>query len=187
MSDALQITATEVTATFYGCRDRMRQRSMSWLRRNGVSISAMCEPDPIGAANIVQVGGYFDFCCVAEGGSSAFIFLARDDLGQAADIVAWQPGSDRVLAWLDAVAVLGEDDVHQPMLEFDGHLPVWRSPLGWLSHGRRGVVIVNPVKASYRLEGRTLVAEDDAHRALLRGMLQRTPNILVAKYRREAV
>jgi hypothetical protein len=173
------ISASEISETFYQL-GRLDQRSMNWLRSKGVPVSAMCEPDPILLCRIVMTGAFFDIVNLDEDGEGAFIFLARDVLDEAADIIAWQPRYEKLLTWLGTIGAIGEADRVSPALEFEGALPVWRTPLNWLRHGRRGVVIVDPPKAAYRLEGRSLLAEDAAHGIELRNSLARPmPRILI--------
>lgn len=55
-------------------------------------------------------------------------------------------------------------------------IPVHRSPLGWLRHDRRGIVIVDWEIAPFGLNGLLLKAEDEDHREeLQRGGGEGTP------------
>jgi hypothetical protein len=78
-----------------------------------------------------------------QGAISAFLFLARDEDGEPADLVAWAPSVNRLAAWFGAVALLGAEDLWAPRLTKERALPVFEAPLGWLRAGREGVVVIS--------------------------------------------
>jgi hypothetical protein len=45
-----------------------------------------------------------------RGAISAFLFLARDEGGEPADLV-WAPRENRLAAWFDPVGLLGAEDL----------------------------------------------------------------------------
>src|SRR3712207_6306443 len=77
-------------------------------------------------------------------GVRALLFLIADGHGVARDIVAWTPQDGRVATWLNRAWALGEEAVFAPRLSSQGELPIWRTPLGWLTAGRKGLCLVRP-------------------------------------------
>jgi hypothetical protein len=72
----------------------------------------------------------FDFADdVCEDGVDALIFLARDDLGDPCDLVAWTSSRRKLASWFGAAALLGADDILAPRLTPEGALPIHRTPL----------------------------------------------------------
>src|SRR5580658_363337 len=87
----------------------------------------------------------FDFAAAGEEGAiSALIFLAYDEFGDPADLVAWDPQQERIGAWFGAVALLGEENLWGPRLAKGGALSVFESPLAWLRDWREGVIVIDP-------------------------------------------
>ncbi len=127
----------------------------------------------------------FDFAeeVGGEGAISGLVFLALDELGEPADLVAWAPRENHLAAWFGTVALLGAEDLCAPRLTKEGALPVFESPLGWLRAGREGVVVIEPRGAAPPLRlAEPLVAESIEHGEKLRCMLKvKPPRIFVAK------
>jgi hypothetical protein len=127
--------------------------SLAWLKRLkelGVSVDALCEPELPGQAQVVMHDGFlFDFADEADGTPvDAVSFLARDEEGEPADIVAWEPRSKRLAAWYGAVSLLGMENVFGPRLDLHNALEVFRDPVHWLGAERQGVVVVHPQQAA---------------------------------------
>jgi hypothetical protein len=126
----------------------------------------------------------FDFAAVGEEGAiSALIFLAYDERGEPADLVAWVPEQKLIGAWFGAVALLGAENLWAPRLTREGALDVFESPFEWLCSGRTGVVIVNPPRAAPLLRiAEPLAAESVEHgRRLDKLLTARKPRILVPR------
>jgi hypothetical protein len=125
-----------------------------WIKRLkavGVSVDALCEPElPACAAIVLNADRTFDFGEEASGeqATEAMLFLARDEEGDPADIVAWEPRSKRLAAWSGAVALLGAENLLGPRLDPHNALEVFASPIDWLIAERLGVVIVDPTGAA---------------------------------------
>jgi hypothetical protein len=119
----------------------------------------------------------------AEGAASALLFLARDEDGESADLVAWAQQEKRLAAWFGASPLLGADDLWAPRLNEKAALAVFESPLDWLQNGRDGVVVVDPCGAAPLLRlAEPLIAQSVERGQRLRRMLeQRPPRVYVAK------
>jgi hypothetical protein len=118
-----------------------------------------------------------------ERAAAAFIFLARDELGDPCDLVAWEPVSARVAAWYGRPSLLGLENLWTPRIAYDGALVIFETPLEWLKAGRQGVVIVNPERAAPLLrEAEHLCAPSEKYGRYLRSILTaRPPRIVVPK------
>jgi hypothetical protein len=127
---------------------------LSWIRRLkalGVSAESLAEPELPASGDVVFFDDhFFDFADEAHGGQSseAMLLLARDDLDDPCDIVAWEPRTKRVAAWCSALPLLGMEQLPAPRLDPHGALKVFADPAEWLLHERDGVVIVNPERAA---------------------------------------
>jgi hypothetical protein len=108
-------------------------------------------------------------------GERALLFLVKDSGGAPLDIVAWKPSTGRIGSWLGYAWGLGEGTIYKPRLESEA-LPVWRSPLGWLRAGRRGVVLLKPqLAAPFLRDAEPLLAEDVEHGTELEKQLTIAP------------
>ena len=143
-------------------------------------------PELLACATLVSTAKrtQFDFAEEVgdEGAISAFLFLARDEDGEPADLVAWAPRENRLAAWFGTVALLGAEDLWAPRLTKERALPVFETPLGWLRAGREGVVVIDRRGAAPPLRlAEPLVAELIEHGEKLRCMLKvQPPRIFVA-------
>ena len=150
--------------------------AIDWLLRNGVPSPAIVCPDLPRRAQAVFHPDLplFDFAeDVGEEGVEALAFLARDDLGDPSDIVAW------------SCRVLGEDEILAPRLTPEAALSIHRTPLEWLRSGREGVVVLSAERAAIALRDvGPLVAEDAEHGRELRKIFRRRePQIFVPETR----
>jgi hypothetical protein len=159
---------------------------IKFLRGKGISADALAEPDLPAFANVTfdDDRPLFDFADEAgdDVAASALIFLARDDEGEPADLVAWSLQAKRLVAWYGAVAVLGEDYLAGPRLEEGLH--VCADPLEWLHAERCGVVILDAGRARWRLAGEPLIVTATPFGRRLRGALRLPePRIFVERRR----
>jgi hypothetical protein len=118
-----------------------------------------------------------------ESAAAAFIFLARNELGEPCDLIAWQPVFARVAAWYGRASLLGLESLWAPRIAFDGALAIFETPLEWLTAGRQGVIIVNPERAAPLLrEAEHLRAPNEKYGLYLRSLVTaRPPRIVVPK------
>jgi hypothetical protein len=131
--------------------DPPKIETLKRLREKGVSVDALCEPELIARAEVVFLPDRpgFDFAVDVGGddGVSACIFLARDDLGEPCDLVAWEPQARRLAAWYGSAALLGAENIYGPRLDRENTLSVFETPFEWLLNDRDGVVIIDPLCA----------------------------------------
>jgi hypothetical protein len=110
-----------------------------------------------------------------DAGMAAAVLTVLDHNGIVADLVAW-PGDrpDKFAPALGHVAVLGADQIDDGE-SHDGGLRVWRTPLTWLQHRCRGVVILDQHVVPLCLAGALgpLVGEDVQHARELTRLLRR--------------
>ena len=104
------------------------------------------------------------------GGVPALLLMVRDRFGEVWDVIAWPVARPDKWARLTGKAIiLGEDAFHQPE---DGPVAAYRTPLGWLASGGRGVCVLDPTYAWKTLRtGPPLSGEDLAHAKELQAML----------------
>lgn len=129
-------------------------------------------------------GGRFDFAADLRGADveavAAYTVLARDEGGDALDVVAWHPRTARVATWLGAIGLLGLD--RPCAATVDDPLIVFPEPASWLAARRGGVVVVSERLArGDLLAAGSIQAADVAHGEALETMLRkvRLPRILV--------
>ncbi|HEV2559664.1 MAG TPA: hypothetical protein VGU45_13625 [Microvirga sp.] len=125
--------------------------------------------NPLRRHSIVPCGRLFEFARDAkpnERTDAALTLLVIGSCGTPIDIVAFRPKPYRHLCLLGRAAVIGEHQVLRPLLSRG--LRVHRTILGYLAHGRRGIVILNPAPAALMLHGIHLIPEDPQHRDELR-------------------
>jgi hypothetical protein len=90
--------------------------------------------------------GLFDFTRDVSDENAVNIFtIGVIGIDGLIDLVAWAPKTGgRIALWLGRGFALGEAQIFGPHLE---PFPIWRSPLGWLKAGRRGIVSLRPSAA----------------------------------------
>ncbi len=142
---------------------RLRQREIDRFAEFGIRALDLGNPWPVLADRVVFEGDFFVFDDdVGEKGEPAFTFAVISNAGFI-DIVAWQPETHRHAVWCGQGFALGERQIHHPNPLIPG-LPVFRSAMGWLRGGRRGIVIVRAEFAKLVLAAvPLLVAEDKQH------------------------
>ena len=109
---------------------------------------------------------------------AALIVLALDVYGDPVDLVAFHGGPTSFSgSWLGRVGMLGEDNLWRARDVLDVHA----TPLDWLRAERRGVCVVDPVRAAPALrDAGTLEVGSQAERRRLADMLTlRLPDIRV--------
>jgi hypothetical protein len=126
--------------------------SIPWLKRLkqlGVSVDALCEPELPAQARVVMHGDCFEFAAhdPDEQAVDALVFLARDDAGEPADLVAWSPKSDRLAAWW-GIPMLGMECLGDWRIDPNGAIEVFDDPLKWLVAERNGLVVVSFANAA---------------------------------------
>ena len=128
--------------------ERIRLSEMANLFRRSISALTLSTPEFPARARVARVEGnpWFDFADEVDDDrpiESALAFLARDELGEPSDLVAWSPTSDRVASWLWCAPVLGLETLWMPRIADNGALPVYSSAWSWLRQGRDGLLIVD--------------------------------------------
>jgi hypothetical protein len=162
----------------------LRQREIDRFAECGIKALDLGHPWPVLADRVVFEGYFFVFADdVGERGEAAFTFIVISNAGFI-DIVAWHPQTNRLASWLGNGFALGERQIQHPNPLIPG-LPVFRSPIGWLRGGRRGIVIARADFASAVLASvPVLVAEDEQHQRDLQEVFpvgRDRPNIIVSQ------
>jgi hypothetical protein len=101
----------------------------------------------------------------------AVIIPCRDEFGRTVDLVAWVIDTGTLATWRGEAAILGEDHLDSPRIEHDG-IRIYPGPLDWLHAGRRGAVIIDAMRARWRLAEDRLVVNDADFGRRLRSMLR---------------
>jgi hypothetical protein len=156
---------------------------LHWLIAQGATPLALASPFPIAMTRAVFDGsGRYSPNAL---GATAIVLPVIDS--ELIDAAAWSPVSGEIGTRLGIGACLGASQIGVDGLGTTGPaLPIWRSPLGWLRAGRRGVVVVDAELAGPRLAGLTIEAEDSEHAHDLRKMLRvPPPTIIVAAAERQ--
>jgi hypothetical protein len=155
-----------------------------WFLRQGVLSSSLVYPELPRRARVVFSKDLplFDFS--DEDGErvvQAVVFLARDQDGEIADLVAWSPSPPRLASWQGATALLGAEEILAPRLTQEAALWVHMTPLDWLKSDREGVVIIDPTRAYLALRdfGPFFAHCDDQALELLKLFKPREPRIYV--------
>jgi len=160
------------------------QAAIDWFARQGVTaLGGLATKMWTGAFDFVLIddvvfldGGAFEFARHTDKAEPepACTILARDMCGDAYDVVAWAANANRIARWLGRASLLGEDELYAPRL-LDG-LPVHAGPLEWLQARRRGVVILNKLRAAPLLrDAGPLLVPSAEHGRVLHKMLQTPP------------
>ena len=156
----------------------------AWLRGEGVDVAqALNIAGQIIEHTITIFDRHaFDFAAPGTVGAvRAVVHVVHgDDAVAPVDLIAWtRDRPDRVLRCLRAAVALGVDRIANPASYFAGRpLKVYRSPLGWLRAGCRGIVILDADGVRDRLdrlparpEPYKLLVEDLPHGRALRPLL----------------
>ena len=160
--------------------------AFSWLLRKGVPAPTLVSQLPRRArVEFHPEQPFFDFAD-DEGGTDALVFLAKDEAGHPADLVAWSTSPQRLAVHLGAAGILGEESMLRPRLSAKDALPVHRGPLGWLRAGCFGIIIVDTARAPILLRDfGPFATENVEHGCQLREMFRaRTTTVLVPEERR---
>jgi len=161
----------------------LRLSEMKRFQDLGVSLGALLSPEPIAEARVAfhPKRPLFDFA--DDGVSNALVFLARSELDEPCDLVAWSPSTGRLATRYGRVALLGCEQLWAARIDHDGALVVFDSPLEWLRGEGLGVVIIDPQRAAPQLRfAGKLYAESVAAAARLDGILKSDqPKIVLPK------
>ncbi|WP_294534306.1 hypothetical protein [uncultured Rhodoblastus sp.] len=197
MSDALSQMAlgeADILAAWRENYSQIRQTGFEWLLSMGVPPLALARDPapfdgfPVTAAQVEFLDKGFEFTSYLrdpQRPQRALIILARDIDCEIADIAAWTPRTGEVRLWLGRLSMLGENNILAP--RFDEPLPVHETALDWLKADRRGVFIADPARASFQLEGHSLLVDNAVFGGKLKQALTRpSPPIFVNKDARRA-
>ncbi len=122
----------------------------------------------------------------ARGHVLAVIIPALAENGETVDLAAWRLDTGALATWLGVAVMLGEDRLTAPRIEVDA-LRVFPGPLEWLRAERRGVVILDPERARWRLAGERLIVDDAPFGRRIREALRLPePRVFVETRRRAA-
>lgn len=181
----------EVAACFFEETRPLNSLQRDWLIDRGVPECAIAH-DPgrdtaeIRVARVRFEGRFFEFARAEdEQGRPAFAVIARNEFEECDDIVAFDARGN-IAPWLGRAALLGAQMQHHPRIE-SAALPVFPDALAWLRAKRRGVVILDPSRARWRLAQEEILIDDPAFERRLHSQLRLpSPRILVAKPSRRA-
>ena len=136
-----------------------------WLLAQGVSDTAILEPDPIRAGTVRFWQHAFE---LDPEGDRALLFKHERDW------IAWQPRSGKLASWRGVAFALNEEAIWNPASYFGGlALRIHRTPLEWLKADRDGIVIVQPRLAHAMLRSaRALSFADSAFAQLVRRWME---------------
>jgi hypothetical protein len=177
----------EMERFFYrgGCR-LLRATERERLIAAGVAQSDLAVPDMVLAAQVAFFDRTFAFpdeLDEPQEVTSAFMMICRDDYGDAIDLAAWSPSTERMATWLGRAWAIDQFRMLSPRLSDHGALPVFQTPLQWLQAGRRGIVILDRDKAQWRIAylGCSLIVDDVSHgQSLRRALTIKPPKILIS-------
>lgn len=143
---------------------------MEYVRGAGISMPAVyahCGLLALARCRFIA-GQRFDWSG-EDGELAAVIEVVEVERGEPVtkDLVAWSIDEpSRFGTAMGTASILGGDQLRNPASFFpDQPLPVWRTPLAWVTAGCRGVVLLDEVSGPRRLAGALgkLLAEDLEH------------------------
>jgi hypothetical protein len=179
------VNPSDIIAEWQEC-PALPQKQIDRLLAAGVSEDALAfDPDDYGFAiaadRVAFDGPHFAFerhmrqpddTC-----ASALIFIARDECGDPADLVAWRGG--QLASWTTKARLLGQQHVFGPRVGSPA-LAIHQSPLEWLRADRHGCVLIDTARARWLLgNAGPLQASSIAHGRALLSALTFSPEILV--------
>jgi hypothetical protein len=178
----------QIEKCFYGkqsCR-LLRATERERFLAAGVAQINLAVPDMVLAAQVVFLENSFAFqdeLDEPEDVTAAFVTICRDENGDAIDLAAWAPSTERMATWLGRAWAIDQFRMLSPRLSDHGALPVFQTPLQWLQAGRKGIVILDHYKAQWRIAylGCRLIVDDVAHgQSLRRALTIKPPKILIS-------
>lgn len=153
----------------------LRETEIVRFTAAGVPAAALTDPDPVRAARVLIEGRRFHFpdeLRTPDGLTGTFIMPVFDEAGGVCDLAAWVPATGATATWLGVAWALGQHEFPYPIsvLRPDGAVHVFRDPIAWLRADRRGIVIVDPAQARWRLlrDGAPLIAQSLEHARVLK-------------------
>jgi hypothetical protein len=188
--DCLPVVGPDIEERFHHLPS-LRWSEFERFLKSGVPARALVYPELPARARVVFFPDrpLFDFAedVGEDGAAPAFVFVARDEFGDACDLVAWAPSEARVAAWLGRASMLGLESLRAPRIMHEGALPVCETPLEWLRAERRAVVILDSTRARWSLFRTNLIVSDVAYGCRLREALRwPAPQIFVEGQMRSA-
>ena len=182
----------EVRARFASL-ERIRLSEMARLFRRGVPALGLSDPEFPARARVAWIDErpWFDFADEIEEDrptEAVLIFVARDEIGEPVDLIAWEPKAGRLGEWMARSPVLGLETLWRPRLSLDGALPVFIDPWRWLIAGRDGLLLIDQQRALpiLRDAGLLLAESIDFGERLLDLMTAKPPRILAITNATEA-
>ena len=185
--------AAEILATWREVNSPLRQAEIDRLLALGIPRLALDrDPSPfdgfsLTAAQVEFLDDGFEFTAYVrdpQRPQRALIIPARNIDGEIGDIAALTRKACEVRFWLGRLSMLGENNILAPRFE---PLAAHQTALDWLKAGRHGVFIADPARASFHLEGHSLLAANAGFGGQLRKALTRpAPPIFVNKDARRA-
>ncbi|WFT88030.1 hypothetical protein [Rhizobium leguminosarum] len=156
-------------------------RHLTWLRANGVLMSAIVEPQPVRLAHGFRAAdGRFD---PDPSGPDWFAFV------EAEDVIFWRPKNGEVATWDGRAFALGEAAIDNPATySFGQVLNIYSDPLMWLRARRDGCVVLNWRFAFDKLRHCPRVAIAESLVPIYDRHMQppRMPEVFVLRRRKEA-
>jgi hypothetical protein len=179
------VSPSDIIAEWQQC-SALSQKQIDRLLAAGVSEHALAfDPDDYGFAiaadRVAFDGSHFAFerhlRQPDDSCASALIFVARDECGEPADLVAWR--GEQLASWTTKARLLGQQHVFGPRIGSNA-LAIHPSPLEWLRADRRGCVLIDAERARWLLTSAgPLQAASIAHGRELLSALTFHPQILV--------
>ena len=145
----------------------LRQSEIDQFLSHDVPVLSLQSADllPVVADQVVFIDrSQFEFARYVDGPSEPAFILPAIDFGEVIDLVAWQPRGDRIATCLGRAFSLGQEQLWWPTLDRQP-LDVWRTPLDWLRHDRRGIVILRAEQAHFYLDHLPGLTAENLHHA----------------------
>jgi hypothetical protein len=179
------MSPVDIVAEWQEC-PALPQKQIDRLLAAGISEDALAfDPDDYGFAiaadRVAFDGPHFAFerhlRQPDDSCTSALIFVARDECGDPADLVAWR--GEQLASWTTKARLLGQQHVLGPRIGSDA-LAIHPTPLEWLRADRHGCVLIDAERARWLLTSAgPLLAASIEHGRDLRSALTFSPEILV--------
>jgi hypothetical protein len=143
----------------------LKQSEIDRFRKHGVEPINLFKPWSTQVDQVIFNDEYFEFADEEDDRGEQVFTMGVISSNGLIDAIAWHPATGRLAAYLGLGFALGESQIGDHVDNDSAGLAVFRSPMGWLCAGCKGIVIVRKTFTHIVLKKVPfLLAEDEGHR-----------------------